>query len=711
VVTRVRVAQLCVEVAEGAGPVEQRAAALLADCVRERTGSAPLPSPTAATRCTVVIGGAGAQLPRFVAGLGLRSDGYRILAQPALRGRIYVVGQSPSGVVAGVGALLRAMRFEPGAVRVPEMDLSDAPELPVRGIYFATHFGNFYHAAPLEDVDRITEEFALWGGNELVVWFDMHHFRDFADPAAQTHLARLRHFADTAHGIGMRFGLTFIANEGYDSSPEALRADGNTGTAHYHRELCPSKPEGLALIGRWQAEVLDAFPTVDLAWTWPYDQGGCACPDCAPWGANGFLKASEQLARLYNERFPDGRLWLSTWLLDQVNARGEYDGLLAYMAREKPQWLDGIIVGTHGDWIPEPLLRRPDPGRYPLAAFPEISMYRMNPWGEHGANPLPGFCSRLAEDLRGQVAGGWPYSEGIYEDLNKFFWARFFWRPDAATEDTLREYASHYLGDEVASDALRLFILMEQTHARDGWRVTDPSGAEEEWRLAESIDSRIPEWARRSWRWRILYVRAAIDGLLASGDPADAGIHGRLQALCDELVRIYHASDTFIRPPPLPQPRDPRNLAFRRQALVSSCQPGYESRAAHLTDGVLAQGDAENFWCHDPAQEETATVTVDLGRRASVAQVRLQFRGLHGVYWFVPGSVDVSVSDDGTTFRPAATTHELPREGAAYSPELLSLAVGRDARYVRVTLGRSQHQEEPYRGVLELTELEVLAPQ
>ncbi|HQK93438.1 MAG TPA: discoidin domain-containing protein [Armatimonadota bacterium] len=704
------VARVRVEVAPGAGPVEHRAAELFSRCVMDRTGKALARSSSASTRCTITIGRADAQLPRFVVDRDLRADGYRILAQPTHRGRVYVAGQSPSGVVAGVGALLRAMAFEPGAIRIPEMDLCDAPELPVRGIYFATHFGNFYHVAPLEEVDRVIEEFALWGGNELVVWFDMHHFRDFADPAARAHVARLRHFADTAHAVGMRFGLTFIANEGYDSSPEALRADGNTGTAHYHRELCPSKPEGLALIGRWQAEVLDAFRDVDLAWTWPYDQGGCACPDCAPWGANGFLKASEQLARLYRARFPQGRLWLSTWLLDQVNAKGEYDGLLSYIERERPQWIDGIIVGTHSDWIPEPLLHRPEPDRYPLAAFPEISMYRMEPWGEHGANPLPGFCSRLADKLSGQVIGGWPYSEGIYEDLNRFYWARFFWRPSAATDDILREYAVHYLGADVADDAVRLFRLMEQTHARSGWRVADLTGADEERRLAESINSRLPAWARVSWRWRILYIRAAIDGLLASEPSIGPEAHTRLQALCDELVRIYHADGTFIRPPALPRLPDPRNLALGRPVTASSCQPGYGDRGAHLTDGIRAEDDGENFWCHDPRQEETATLTVDIGRRMEVAEVNLQLRGLYGAFWFVPESIDVSISDDGVVFRPVAGTREPPREGAPYSPEPVRIAIGQRARYVRVRLGRSQHQKEPYAGVLELTELEVLGP-
>lgn len=552
--------ELGVILGEGATPAERRAAELLAAEAKRRTGLEVPLGREASSKYALVVG-----TPESNAAIRgfsqqhdlareLQPDGFHLQTGPDDAGRLYLVGQSPSGVVAGIGKLLRLSRYADGALEVPALTLTENPRLPVRGMYFATHFYNFYHVAPLEEVDRVIEELALWGGNHLVVWFDMHHFESFQDPAAQAHLARLQHFADTAHGVGMKFGLGFLANEAYASSPPELRADGNTGTAHYQVELCPSKPEGLALTGRWQAEVLDAFPQVDFIWSWPYDQGGCACEQCAPWGANGFLRASEQLARLYRERFPEGQFWLSTWLFDSVNARGEYAGLFEYVREREPDWFDGLVVGTHGDWVPEPLLQRPFPERYPLACFPEISMYRMNPWGEHGANPLPGFCRRLAGNLRGHIVGGWPYSEGIYEDLNKFFWLQFFWNPDRPADDLLAEYAGYYLGPEYADDGVRLFHRLEQTHERNHWQVRNLAEADEAWALVEAIDARLPDWARSSWRWRILFVRAALDHLLKNQGFTSPEAQTALAPLCEELVRIYHAENSFIRPPALPPP-------------------------------------------------------------------------------------------------------------------------------------------------------------
>jgi len=37
--------------------------------------------------------------------------------------------------------------------------------------------------------------------------------------------------------------------------------------------------------------------------------------------------------------------------------------------------------------------------------------------------------------------GGFPYSEGIYEDLNKAVFAQFYWDPDKSAAETIREYS------------------------------------------------------------------------------------------------------------------------------------------------------------------------------------------------------------------------------------------------------------------------------
>jgi hypothetical protein len=55
-------------------------------------------------------------------------------------------------------------------------------------------------------------------------------------------------------------------------------------------------------------------------------------------------------------------------------------------------------------------------------------------------------------------------------------------------------------------------------------------------------------------------------------------------------------------------------------------------------------------------------------------------------------------------------SHDVPKEGADYSPTLWAYKIGMKARYLRLTLGPSQHVGAPYAGMLELTEIEVSGP-
>jgi hypothetical protein len=730
--------QLCVVVDEKAPPAERRAAAILVAEVRRRTGIEVAIGGRQTTKFVLLAGTAqsSAEIASYVGqhpdAAKLETDGFYLATAPDEKGRLYVVGQSPSGVVAGVGKLLRLGRYAEGVLELPKLTQSDHPRMPVRGMYFATHFHNFYHIAPPEEVDRIIEELALWGCNSLSVWFDTSHFKSFQDPMAQTQLARLNRFGATAHRLGMQFGLTFVPNEIYNSdaaSPRHLRADaGDTRGTVRATSLCPSKPEALALLGKSNAEMLDAFGPVDFVWAWPWDSGGCTCKQCNPWGGKGFLLVSAQLARLYHERCPQGKVWVSTWCFDLFGSvRGEHDGFFTYVREKQPAWA-GLITGTYaGDGIQRRILHeRPYPERYPVTSFPEISMH-MHPWGGYGIDPLPEYNTRIAKELLPYTVGGWPYSEGIYEDLNKFFWVQSYWNPQRTTDDIHAEYATYYLGPEFAVDAVRLFRLMEKTNKprRTSVRLTNTAEVDESWALAQKIDSRLVAWAKTSWRWRIIHIRAAIDriaknmrGFYAAPEDLSA-----LKPLHTELASTYHWDYSKDGPegwvfhlPPLP---DPRDLSYLRPVTVSSTLRDYENSSANLVDGDFGGGNSSSFWVQDATKEKTAWACVDLGKSAHVEEVRLGFRNLGGKYAFVPSSLSYEVSDDGRTFTPAGASTKVPKEGdevantaslPGTSPATRpwAYAIGKLARYLRVNLGVSQRKQPPFAGTLELTEIQVL---
>ncbi len=161
-----------------------------------------------------------------------------------------------------------------------------------RAVYFANHFYNYYHAAPVEELCDYLESLALWGQNTLALWFDMHHFTSLSAPSAQQMLQKMVRLFEKAKALGMKTSLTHLANEYYTGAPKALLAENSTQSGKYkqklggyfYTELCPSNQQGEALLLTSFAQLLEAFGSVGLDYImlWPYDQGGCTCDRCYP---------------------------------------------------------------------------------------------------------------------------------------------------------------------------------------------------------------------------------------------------------------------------------------------------------------------------------------------------------------------------------------------------------------------------------------------
>ena len=488
---------------------------------------------------------------------GLGSEGFRIADGPA--GEIRIIGNDQRGLLYGAGQFLHSSRYEEGRFVPGSWRGASCPEKTFRGIYFATHFHNYFHDAPIEEVEAYVEDLALWGFNHLMVWFDRHHYQGIDDPAAKQMVARLRAILKAGKSVGMSAGLMALANEGYANSPVELRADGATGRAHYGVELCPSRPEAVDLILREFEEEFEAFADIplDCLEMFPYDQGGCACARCKPWGANGYLRIGEQVANLFKKRFPGGRVVLSTWLFDYpYTTTEEWEGLSRAFAR-RPGWVDIISADSH-QRFPQYPLTHGVPGGLPLINFPEISMWNMNPWGGFGANPLPQRFQKLWNEVKDVASGGTPYLEGIYADINQVLYSRFYWAKDQFATDALKEYIAFEYSPDVVEDVLMAIAILEQNHgylwlqdSRTGAVQVEPkhrTRTEKALALLVGVDSRLPPRIRRRWRWRILYLRALLDHELTMNNEQPTA---KCEEAFDELTRIYHAdkSESIVQPP------------------------------------------------------------------------------------------------------------------------------------------------------------------
>ncbi len=438
---------------------------------------------------------------------------------------IHISSGDKNGILYGIGKLLHSSVINQHGLMPNGKNMVSSPDKPLRAIYFATHFFNFYHVAPIEKVKTYIEDLALWGYNHLVLWFDMHHYKGIDDPDAQKMLDRLAELYKAGMSVGMRPFCAVLANEGYDSTPNHLKST-PTGRSHYGVEICPSKKEGEKLILDNIRGEFEAFRKrgveFDLLSLWPYDQGGCACEKCSPWGGNGFISISKSVTMELRKQFPDLKISLSTWLLDYGREQGEWKLLAEYFKKEKPKWINYLLADSH-DTYPEYLLKNPVPGNLPLTNFPEISMWEQWPWGGFGASPLPDRFQELWNSVKVKVAGGWPYSEGIFEDINKVIYARFYWDENAQVKDIMEEYISFEYGQGFSGEILEVIKILEKNHGLstytwytkpDYGKVDVPStdaGSEKAYRMVREVDRRMPAHIKKSWRWRILFLRAMMD--------------------------------------------------------------------------------------------------------------------------------------------------------------------------------------------------------
>ncbi len=507
---------------------------------------------------TVNIGSHGDLKVQLVIKKGIGTEGFRIV-KTKNKG-IVITGNDERGVLYGVGKFLRTSVYSKDGFKPGTWFGTTVPDKKVRGMYLATHFYNYYQNAPVSEVQRYIEDIALWGVNSLLVWYDMHHFNGFEDTAAVAYRDRLGVFLETAQKLGVSVGFTLVGNEGYANSPVNLRAPvGKARGGYYITDICPNKPEGIDYIIREKSVFFDWCNNrgihPEYICIWPYDQGGCATEDCQPWGSNGFIKCAKAISTLARNKFKDVKIITSTWFFDSM----EWDALSKLIAADG-SWTDFLL--SEGD----------APGKeiagLPVVGFPEISMHNTFPWGGFGATPLPHYLSRQWQNVSGRLAGGFPYSEGIYEDISKVVYTQLYWNASFSIEQILKEYISYEYSPEVVDGILKVINTLEQNHHMRWWpgklegvKLTlnwfpsrnaplqpDP-GAEEAYIIVKKVDQDLPQWARVSWRWRILYIRTMLDAELKAngGSPNERCIEG-----FKELMKIYHTtekSDPAVRPP------------------------------------------------------------------------------------------------------------------------------------------------------------------
>lgn len=417
------------------------------------------------------------------------------------------------------GRLLRNPNLAPGEYKT----LKD-----VCGMYFASHNKNYYETSPLEEIFSYIDDLALWGMNTIKLWFDLYFFEDMKDGAE--YAEKLKCIFKHAKSIGIKIITTTIANEAFRNSPKELRADWTSGhdgyiynlNDHYHVEICPSTPGGLEKILEYRREFLEVFRDVEFDYMdiVPYDEGGCTCKECAPWGINGFLKCCEALIPLYKSYYPNTKIIFTIWQFGTfTGTKVEFDGLKEIFASGKFKDCDYILGSSNHQWY----AYKNDLGR-PIIDFPEISMCGIIPWGGYGATPLPKTFQKAWNENGHKSSGGLPYSEGIYEDINKIIMLKLF-QDGQPAEETIREYLAYEfkLKGELLEEVCQAVLDMESSHKRTfeaghKYVIENPEKIFSIENAILKADAALPKEIKNSIKWKMLYWRAVIDAELYRND-------------------------------------------------------------------------------------------------------------------------------------------------------------------------------------------------
>ncbi len=485
------------------------------------------------------------------------NEGYQII--DGNKREIVINGNDELGLLYGLGKFLHTSELTTTGLIPSSWRGKSVPSSEVRGIYIACHFNNFYEAAPIDEVQTYIEDLAFWGVNAVVFNFPQWQYDSFQDPNARKNINRIRLLMEKGKKAGLKVGLLECENQGFKTAPkntlntpfpDDLKQRGNLGTS-----LCASKEPGHGYLIDFWNQMLNEFEDIDIDYLvfWPYDEGGCGCDQCWPWGAKGHINLAEELMGMAHERWPKCKSVLSTWMYDEPDA-GEWKGLYQRMTAD-PKLVDYVMADAHESFPSYPL-ENPIPNKTPLLNFPEISMWGMRPWGGYGANPLPNRFQTLWNQVSPVVSGGFPYSEGIYEDINKVICSQFYWNSKNSANETVRAYIAAYFSPKVVDSIAKAVEIMEENHERyirEDFYI-DFSDTIKSTQVAldlmKAAEKKLTPQARQSWRWRILYLRASIDNLLAKTDNELRG--EGLKVAFEELTKIYHAQNTLkynITPP------------------------------------------------------------------------------------------------------------------------------------------------------------------
>lgn len=459
---------------------------------------------------------------RFLLDESVPAEGFRLTDGADGHPGVTVSGASFLALMYGAGQFLHKSHYRPEGIVPTDWRGQSVPQCEKRMIFFAQHFYNWYQRCSADEMREHIEDLALWGINGVVSVFSCLNLTGWDDPNLIPLADLFRKTLGMAREMTMKIGMEF-SNIDFSHPRTEFAADKRRLWSHTGNLICPSTEGGYAYYQEMLTKVLsysDDLGGLDFLTIWAYDEGGCSCDQCWPWGGRGFYNMAHRASKYLKARYPKMEIWLATWHFGRgKGSEGEWDMLYQRLqedAAKGDNWADYLLLETRDD---APGYLYPTEHGQPtkhtkLLTFPDVSMVNITPWGGYGAACTPKLLQRWEAPFASRCNGGYIYTEGLFDDSNKVLMLGMYWDRSRPAEETLRDYCTYELQGIAPEDFIRLVELIETSQSYTNRVDRKPCPLEysqQAWALAEKMDREAAPRTRACWRWRVFYIRAYLD--------------------------------------------------------------------------------------------------------------------------------------------------------------------------------------------------------
>jgi hypothetical protein len=413
-----------------------------------------------------------------------KKEGYRICVEPSNSGEsvVWIIGADARGVLFGVGRLLRLLNWGPGHAGLSDTtDIATSPAYPIRGHQLGYRArANSYDAWNASAYEQYIRDLVLFGTNCI-------ENIPFEDDQPSPHMTVPRdEMNKLLSQICGRYDLDYWVWTPvvFDLHDQKKRA------AELERHVSLYK----------------ACPRLDAVFV-PGGDPGANPPEL-------LLPFLKDIGERLMAQHPEARVWLS---LQWFN-RAQIGEVFAYIDKNQPNWLGGLVAGPSSPPIPE--TRKRLPGEYKLRHYPDIThtvrcQYPVPWWdpafsltlGRECPNPRPVYYAYLHNWLASFTDGFLTYSDGIHDDVNKAIWSARGWDPQVDVRDVLKDYARVFFRPDLAEPVADGILALEKN-----WEgsLSENSAVEatlSHWQALEAKASQLKD----NWRWQLCLLRSNYD--------------------------------------------------------------------------------------------------------------------------------------------------------------------------------------------------------